>query len=136
MLDRRVVFRPDKHRRDLSREPTARLGRDRPQGVVLGVNLGMNKDTPLDRAAGDYAGLIDQFAPLADYLVVNVSSPNTVGLRRLQAREALDALLAGLGERLARTVDRLARQVPLLVKLSPDLEDDELCDALEVIQQH
>ncbi len=112
----------------------ARLGADRPQGVVLGVNLGMNKDTSLDQAAGDYANLVDRFAPLADYLVVNVSSPNTVGLRRLQAREALDALLASLNEQLIRAEDRLAKQIPLLVKLSPDLEDDELRDALDVLQ--
>jgi dihydroorotate dehydrogenase len=113
-----------------------RLGVDRPQGVVLGVNLGMNKDTPLDQAAGDYENLIAQFAPLADYLVVNVSSPNTVGLRRLQAREALDSLLANLMEQLTRVSDRLEKRVPLLVKLSPDLEDDELRDAVEVIHLH
>lgn len=96
----------------------ARLGDERPHGVVLGVNLGMNKDTPLDRAAEDYEKLIIRFAPLADYLVVNVSSPNTIGLRRLQAREALDALLAGLRGQLAGISAQLERDIPLLVKLS------------------
>ena len=65
----------------------------RPEGLVLGVNLGKNKDTPLEEAAGDYLALLRTFAPLADYLAVNVSSPNTPGLRRLQARQALEELL-------------------------------------------
>ena len=64
------------------------LSRPRPAGLVLGVNIGMNKDTPLEQAADDYQSLLREFAPLADYLVVNVSSPNTIGLRRLQARRA------------------------------------------------
>ncbi len=114
----------------------ARMDSSRPQGVVLGVNLGMNKDTPLDEASRDYESLLTRFAPLADYLVVNVSSPNTVGLRRLQAREALAALLTNLRGQLAGIAEELERHIPLLIKLSPDLEDDELRDALDVIQEH
>ncbi len=73
-----------------------RLAGGRPPGLVLGVNIGKNKDTPIEAAAGDYVSLLRTFAPLADYLAVNVSSPNTVGLRRLQARAALEGLLAEL----------------------------------------
>ncbi|GAB4503205.1 MAG: quinone-dependent dihydroorotate dehydrogenase [Anaerolineales bacterium] len=97
--------------------------------VVVGVNLGKNKDTPLDQAANDYAALMRIFAPLADYLTINISSPNTVGLRRLQGREMLEALLKSINlERLALNTRR-----PMLVKLAPDLSDDELEDALGVI---
>jgi dihydroorotate dehydrogenase len=102
----------------------------RPPGLVLGVNLGKNKDTPLELAWQDYEQLIDIFAPLADYLVVNVSSPNTVGLRKLQARHNLEALLAHV----ARRRDAFAgKRVPVLVKLSPDLSDGELEDALQAL---
>ncbi len=73
-----------------------RLAGGRPPGLVLGVNIGKNKDTPIEAAAGDYVSLLRTFAPLADYLAVNVSSPNTLGLRRLQARAALEGLLAEL----------------------------------------
>jgi dihydroorotate dehydrogenase len=99
----------------------------------LGVNLGKNKDTPLEEAANDYLSLYDQFAPLADYLVINVSSPNTVGLRRLQARENLEQLLTTLAERRRQQQDQIGRHVPLLVKLAPDLTLAELEDALGAI---
>ena len=110
-----------------------RLAGRRPAGLVLGVNLGKNKDTPLEAADQDYCWLIQQFAPLADYLAINVSSPNTVGLRRLQERQALEMLLAALQAERQVQAARLGRPVPLLVKLAPDLEDTELDDALDVI---
>ncbi len=106
-----------------------------PGQVVLGVNLGKNKDTPLEAAAEDYLQLMDVFAPLADYLAINISSPNTVGLRRLQARQALEALLTPLAARRQALAGALGRRVPLLVKLAPDLAPAELEDALGVIQQ-
>jgi dihydroorotate dehydrogenase len=109
------------------------LAGPRPHGLVLGVNLGVNKDTPLEAASGDYLGLMEHFAPLADYLAINVSSPNTVGLRRLQAREQLEDLLRRLMAARPSASPRQSRPIPLLVKLSPDLSDDELDDALEVI---
>jgi dihydroorotate dehydrogenase len=105
----------------------------RPQGLVLGVNLGMNKETSLDDAARDYLSLLQTFAPLADYLAINVSSPNTEGLRRLQARDALQELLSALAEQRRLEVQRLGRPVPLLVKLAPDLTDAELDDALDAL---
>lgn len=103
----------------------ARLA-SRPKGLVVGVNLGKNKDTPNERAADDYGALLERFAPLADYLVVNVSSPNTQGLRDLQARRELEGLLASLVARRAA----IGSRVPLLVKLSPDLSDAALEDAV------
>ena len=106
---------------------------ERPPRLILGVNLGVNKDTPIDSAADDYLVLMDLFAPLADYLVINVSSPNTVGLRRLQARQALETLLRALSTRRQEITRATGRNIPLLVKLAPDLNTGELEDALEAI---
>ncbi len=105
----------------------------RPAGLVLGVNLGKNKDTPLEEAASDYLALLKVFAPLGDYLAINVSSPNTVGLRRLQARDSLQSLLGALALERSQQEKHLDRHIPLLVKLAPDLTDEELDDALDVI---
>ncbi len=107
----------------------------RPSGLVLGVNLGINQGTPLELAASDYLELCRIFAPLGDYLVVNISSPNTVGLRRLQARQALEALLASLAGQRRELLPQLGRRVPILVKLAPDLTDPELDDALGAVVQ-
>jgi dihydroorotate dehydrogenase len=95
--------------------------------------LGKNKDTPLENAADDYITLMRCFMPLADYLAINISSPNTVGLRRLQGREMLAGLLGAIAQE--RTTIALGRggHKPVLVKLAPDLDDDELDDALDVI---
>jgi dihydroorotate dehydrogenase len=105
----------------------------RPSGTILGINLGLNKDTPLEAAGEEYIKLMRIFAPLGDYLVVNISSPNTVGLRRLQARQALESLLGDLAEERRIQFSQLNRHLPILVKLSPDLDGTELEDALEVI---
>jgi len=99
------------------------------KSVIVGVNLGKNKDTPLEEAARDYVELMRVFAPLADYLTINISSPNTVGLRRLQGREMLEGLL---GAMINARVGADGRP-PLLVKISPDLLDEELDDAIGVI---
>ena len=110
-----------------------RLARPRPEGLILGVNLGKNKDTPLDEAGQDYTALVKIFAPLADYLAINISSPNTVGLRRLQARDLLETLLGELQQERHLQEQKLGKKVPLLVKLAPDLSDEELDDALIAI---
>ena len=99
------------------------------RSTVLGLNLGKNKDTSLEEAASDYILLMRTFTPFADYLTINISSPNTVGLRRLQGREMLESLLGQIAaERLKSQVSR-----PILIKLAPDLTDNELEDALGVI---
>ena len=114
-----------------------RLRGRRPPGLILGINLGKNKSTPLDEAVEDYLKLFTHFAPLADYLAVNVSSPNTEGLRSLQARQALRGLLSPLvaAKRafLSSEKDTQLKTLPLLVKLSPDLDENQLNEALEVL---
>jgi dihydroorotate dehydrogenase len=105
----------------------------KPGPLILGVNIGKNKATPLEEASGDYAALFNFFAPLSDYLAINVSSPNTEGLRRLQARESLDSLLGILSTLREEYFHESGRRVPLLVKLAPDLSDPELDDALTAV---
>ena len=91
--------------------------------VVLGVNIGKSKVVPEEEAVGDYRASARLLAPYADYLVVNVSSPNTPGLRDLQAVEKLEPLLRAV----SRTADEAAgRHVPLLVKIAPDLADEDV----------
>ena len=97
--------------------------------IIVGVNLGKNKDTPLEEAARDYVELMKVFAPLADYLTINISSPNTVGLRRLQGREMLEGLLGTIRDRRYE----LRITCPILVKISPDMDEEELDDAVGVI---
>jgi dihydroorotate dehydrogenase len=102
-------------RRTLERQALPPAGQ-RP--AVLGINLGKSKITPLEQAPDDYASSLELLAPLADYAVINVSSPNTPGLRELQD----DAQLRRLVERLRR----LPACPPLLVKIAPDLEDEAI----------
>jgi dihydroorotate dehydrogenase len=111
----------------------ARLKKRKPGGWILGINIGKNKATSAEDAAQDYLSLLVTFAPLADYLAVNISSPNTPGLRDLQARSALEGLLLPLAKERTLQVKKLGRQMPVLVKLAPDLEDAGLDDALGVI---
>ena len=101
--------------RTLNRQVLAARGQ-RP--AVLGINLGKSKITPLDRAPDDYASSLELLAPLADYAVINVSSPNTPGLRDLQDTTQL--------RRLVERLRRLAGCPPLLVKIAPDLEDESI----------
>jgi dihydroorotate dehydrogenase len=109
------------------------ISRSRPKRLVLGVNIGKNKDTPLETAAQDYLYLLRLFADHADYLTINVSSPNTVGLRQLQERQVLEQLLRQLSEENEALKQITAHRIPILVKLSPDLSDSQLLNALEAI---
>jgi dihydroorotate dehydrogenase len=109
------------------------ISKPRPNNLVLGVNIGKNKDTPLDLAADDYLFLLRLLIDKADYITINVSSPNTVGLRALQERQALDELLQKLYLERERLTKLPGQKIPILVKLSPDLSDMQLDDALDVI---
>jgi dihydroorotate dehydrogenase len=97
--------------------------------VRLGINVGKGKDIPLEKAADDYCALIAKVCTYADYVAVNISSPNTVGLRQLQARDSMEALLkAVIAER-----NRYNRRVPLLVKIAPDLSEAEIEDVVAAV---
>lgn len=105
-----------------------RIERDRiTEGFRVGVNVGKNKETPAERASEDYEAAIAPFEGLADYAVINVSSPNTPGLRDLQAIEALRPIVAAVLER----VSRWRKAPPVLLKLAPELGGEELLRILE-----
>ena len=101
--------------------------------LILGINLGKNKETPNEEAVLDYLELLQNFAPYADYLAINISSPNTVGLRQLQGRVALEGLLTQLDIQRKLEEKALEKKIPVLVKLAPDLTAQELDDATDVI---
>jgi dihydroorotate dehydrogenase len=111
-------------------EAVARRLRERPRGLVVGGNIGKNKVTPEAEALDDYAAAFRAIAPLVDYVALNISSPNTPGLRRLQAPEALKPLLEGV---LAVRRDLGLERQPLLVKLAPDIPFPELDETVDVI---
>jgi dihydroorotate dehydrogenase len=103
-----------------------RLERHDARRPVLGINLGKTKVVPEDAAIGDYEKSTGLLAPYADYLVVNVSSPNTPGLRDLQAVAKLEPLLQAVRRRADEVTAEQQRRVPLLVKIAPDLSDDDV----------
>ena len=102
------------------------IGSGEPRRPVLGINLGKTKVVPEDAAIGDYEKSTGLLASYADYLVVNVSSPNTPGLRDLQAVAKLEPLLQAVRRRADEATEHQQRRVPLLVKIAPDLSDDDV----------
>ena len=94
--------------------------------IPLGINLGKNKDTPNDRAAADYTALVDVLHPFADYFVINVSSPNTTGLRDLQQSRDLRELVTTVVAHVRRVA---LTEIPVLVKVSPDMSDADLVES-------
>ncbi len=95
-------------------------------GIIRGINIGKNAATPLADAAGDYLSCLERVYPHADYITVNVSSPNTEDLRSLQESSALDRLLEALCDQASGLGDRHGKRVPLVLKLAPDLEDPQI----------
>jgi dihydroorotate dehydrogenase len=105
------------------------LDRRRAAGI-LGVNIGANRDS--DDRLFDYVAGVRLFGPVADYLTINVSSPNTPGLRELQNREALSELLTRIGEARAAAEAERGSPLPLILKIAPDLSDSALGDVVEI----
>jgi len=101
--------------------------------IILGINIGKNKDTPNETAFEDYLSCLKLFYDKVDYFAINVSSPNTMGLRELQGKEFLNDLLKKLIVERDKLRSGLNKPLPLFVKLSPDLSDQELDDALDAI---
>jgi len=101
------------------------------KGIIIGGNIGKNKVTPNDEAVNDYIKCFDRLFDLVDYFVVNVSSPNTPGLRELQEKEPLMNLLSTLQQRNSK--NGISR--PILLKIAPDLTDTQLDDIVEIVQQ-
>ncbi len=103
---------------------------------VLGINIGKNADTPVERATDDYLTGLRKVYPWASYVTVNISSPNTPGLRDLQYGAALDQLLAALKAEQQRLCDSHGRYVPLAIKIAPDLADADLSAVGQALLRH
>ena len=110
--------------------------RFRARGGILGLNIGKNAVTPIERAADDYLIGLAGVYPHADYVTVNISSPNTKNLRNLQADAALDELLAALCARRRELADEHGRRVPMFLKIAPDLDEAQVDAIATVVARH
>jgi dihydroorotate dehydrogenase len=106
------------------------------RGGILGINIGKNFDTPIEKAADDYLICLDRVYNAASYVTVNISSPNTKNLRELQKDDALDALLGSLKAAQAKLADKYGKYVPLALKIAPDLEDAQIQAIADLLRQH
>lgn len=103
---------------------------------VLGINIGKNFDTPVENALSDYLICLEKVYPHADYVVINISSPNTQGLRSLQYGASLDELLGGMKTAQRRLAEQHGKYVPVLVKIAPDLEPEEVTQIAAQFRKH
>jgi dihydroorotate dehydrogenase len=103
---------------------------------ILGLNIGKNATTPIEHAVDDYLACLDKVYPFANYVTVNISSPNTSNLRQLQGASELDALLLQLKDRQHRLADQHMRYVPIALKIAPDLSDAQIRVIAEALLRH
>jgi len=104
--------------------------------ILLGINIGKNLATPVENALDDYLIGLRKVYPHADYIAVNISSPNTPGLRKLQTAEYLGELLGGLEAEREKLAQEHGRRVPMAVKIAPDLEPQEIAPLVEMLVKH
>jgi dihydroorotate dehydrogenase len=103
---------------------------------ILGLNIGKNADTPIERAADDYLYCLERVYPFASYVTINISSPNTKNLRQLQGADELDSLLGALKEKQQRLSDMHGKLVPLALKIAPDLDDEQIKAIADTLLRH
>lgn len=103
---------------------------------VLGLNIGKNADTPIERAADDYLHCLEKVYPYASYVTVNISSPNTKNLRQLQGASEVDALLAQLKQAQTRLAEQHKRYVPLALKIAPDMDSEQVKNIAGALLRH
>jgi dihydroorotate dehydrogenase len=115
-----------------------RQSRVRAQGkpLLLGLNIGKNAATPIEHATSDYLACLAGVYPHADYVTVNISSPNTKNLRTLQSDDALDALLAAIAGQREQLAQQQGRRVPIFVKIAPDLDEHQVAAIAQLLQRH
>jgi dihydroorotate dehydrogenase len=109
---------------------------DKETRMILGLNIGKNAATPNENATSDYVKCLDGVYPYADYITVNISSPNTKNLRALQSDEALDGLLGALAARRAELADQYGSSKPLFLKIAPDLDEDQIKVIAATLKHH
>jgi dihydroorotate dehydrogenase len=104
--------------------------------MLLGLNIGKNATTPIENATSDYLTCLDGVYPHADYVTVNISSPNTQNLRALQSDEALDGLLGAIAERREVLARQTGKRTPIFVKIAPDLTEEQVSVIAATLQRH
>ena len=114
----------------------ARFRQNNPMPMLLGLNIGKNASTPMERAADDYLRGLNAVYPFADYVTVNISSPNTQNLRSLQSDAALSNLLSLLGEARAQLAHSYQKHVPVFIKVAPDVDETQLAQLCMTLQNH
>ncbi len=138
------IFRLIRHRSIINRMGFNNKGVDhllqqlpgRPRPYVLGINIGKNLKTPVDNALSDYRTGLQKVYLQADYISLNISSPNTPGLRKLQSETALDALLHGIHETRKALQDQHQFDRPIALKIAPDLDDETIPAIAELLHKH
>lgn len=103
---------------------------------ILGLNIGKNADTPIERAADDYLHCLEKVYPYASYVTVNISSPNTKNLRQLQGGSELDTLLSKLKDAQRRLADQHMRYVPIALKIAPDVDNEQVKSIASALVRH
>lgn len=103
---------------------------------ILGINIGKNKDTPVEQGQDDYLACMDKIYPYAGYIAINISSPNTPGLRTLQYGDALDSLLNSIKSKRQQLHEYHHKYVPVAVKIAPDLSEEELIQVADSLVRH
>ena len=125
------VFLENVQKSHLKKQPSSN-----PTPPILGLNIGKNAITPIENASQDYLKALEAVYPYADYVTVNISSPNTKNLRTLQSDEALDALMGALAEHRERLTSRMGKRVPLLIKIAPDLDHAQIHLLANTFKKH
>jgi dihydroorotate dehydrogenase len=108
----------------------------RAKGRILGLNIGKNATTPIENATSDYLICLEGVYPHADYVTINISSPNTSNLRSLQGDQALDSLLGAIAQRRQALQERHGRRVPIFVKIAPDLDQAQVDEIAAALKRH
>ncbi|MDR0275957.1 MAG: quinone-dependent dihydroorotate dehydrogenase [Burkholderiaceae bacterium] len=124
------------HNVRISRFHSSKATQDEGERMILGLNIGKNAATPMERATQDYLTCLAGVYPWADYVAVNISSPNTKNLRDLQSDAALDALLAALAARRAELAQEHGKRVPLFLKIAPDLDEAQVQAIAAALRKH
>ncbi|MDO8248704.1 MAG: quinone-dependent dihydroorotate dehydrogenase [Rhodoferax sp.] len=107
-----------------------------PPPMLLGLNIGKNAATPIENATDDYLACLDGVYPYADYVAINISSPNTKNLRALQSDEALDGLLGAIAERRETLARQHGKRTPIFVKIAPDLDETQVGVIAATLKRH
>ena len=102
-------------------------------GGILGINIGKNASTPIESAADDYLHCMEKVYRFASYVTVNISSPNTKNLRQLQSGDELNSLLSAIADKKQRLSDQYKKEVPLLLKIAPDLDSEQIDSIAELL---